>query len=255
MQGLTLTGTIQSGAGQGAYFTQVAWVVAQCRRMLGYKPFPGTLNVRVNDTDLDVLDAFFGETDFELIPDDPAFCSARVKRITVNGIPGAVILPSEDVRIHEKRILEILAPCSLKEALGLRDGDCVTIAAGPAKKKPTKQGQSQPLERYREIYAFASSAGALEGYVYPVENRDRTYLDNWIHNLVNQYSAMPESVRASIQGLVDRTVGRAVQSLEAELGGSHRHVRALRSMLQGEIPASPHDFEQEKKEKAERYGE
>ena len=48
-----------------------------------------------------------------------------------------------------KRILEILAPCSLKEALGLRDGDCVTIAAGPAKKKPTKQGQSQPLERYQ----------------------------------------------------------------------------------------------------------
>jgi len=250
-----LTGIIQSGAGKGATFTQLDWVVAQCRRMLGYEPFPGTLNVRVNDKNTESLEDFLEETDFELVPEDPAFCTARVKKITVNGIPAAVILPSEDVRIHEKRVIEIVAAFSLKEALGLGDGDCVILAEGRWDKRQAVQSENQPMGRYRELYAFASSAGALEGYVYPEQNRDMGHLDDWINNLVKQYSALPESVRASIQDLLDRTVGRAVQSLEVEIGSDHPHILALRSMLKGEIPASPHDFEQEKREKAERYGD
>ena len=124
-----ISGIIQSGAGKGIYFTQVDWVVEQCGRMLGYKPFPGTLNVQVAGEDLKNLDLFLRESDFELVPDDPAFCSARVKRVTVNNIPGAVILPAEDVRIHGKRVIEIIAACNLKETLGIGDGDLVTVAA------------------------------------------------------------------------------------------------------------------------------
>lgn len=110
------------------------------------------------------------------------------------------------------------------------------------------------MDLYREIYEFASSAGALEGYVYPLENRDMAYLDNWIGNLVMQYRALPEEVRKSVQAPLDRTLGRAVQSLEPVLGKEHRHIRALRGLLKDGIPASPHDFELEKKEKAEKYG-
>ena len=124
-----IRGIIQSGAGKGIYFTQMDWVVEQCSRMLGYKPFPGNLNVQVSGEDLKNLDLFLRESDFELVPDDPAFCSARVKSVTVNNIPGAVILPAEDVRIHEKRVIEIIAACSLKETLGIGDGDLVTVAA------------------------------------------------------------------------------------------------------------------------------
>ena len=254
METPTLTGTIESGAGKGATFTRLDWVVAQCRRMLGYEPFPGTLNVRVNDEDLDSLEDFLRNPDFELVPDDPAFCSARLKRVTVNGIPGALVLLSEDVRIHEKRVLEILAACSLKQTLGVENGDCVKIAVYSTGNGRAAPGESKPLERYRELYAFASSAGALEGYVYPLEDRDMGFLANWIHNLVKQYNALPETVRSSIQGLLDRTMGRAVQSLEIELGGDHPHVQTLRSMLKGEIPASPRDFAREKKEKSERRG-
>jgi len=113
-----IRGRVQSGAGKGSYFTQLDWVVEQCRRVLGYKPFPGTLNVRVADEDLNQLDLFLQESDFELIPDDPVFCSARVKKVKVNHLPGAVILPAEDVRVHERRVIEIIAPSNLKETLG-----------------------------------------------------------------------------------------------------------------------------------------
>jgi hypothetical protein len=111
------------------------------------------------------------------------------------------------------------------------------------------------MDIYKEIYDFASSAGALEGYVYPLEKRDMGSLDNWIGNLVKQYGELPEEVLQSIQESLDRTIGRAVQSLEQVLGADHRHVLALRSLLKGELPESPHDFEKEKKEKDERYGE
>jgi CTP-dependent riboflavin kinase len=125
---MEISGVIESGEGKGAYFTQVEWVVRQCERLLGYRPFPGTLNVYVRDSDLYKLNQFFQETDFDLVPDDPAFCAARVKKVTVNGIASAVVLPSDDVRIHENRVVEVISSCSLKKSLGLEDGDQVTIS-------------------------------------------------------------------------------------------------------------------------------
>jgi CTP-dependent riboflavin kinase len=125
---MKISGIIKSGVGKGAFFTQVDWVVKQCEDMLGYKPFPGTLNVHVCDEDLGDLEKFFESTDCVLQPDDPSFCAANVKKVKVNDIPAAVVLPSEDVRVHENRVIEVIAPCSLKEALGLDDGDNVTIS-------------------------------------------------------------------------------------------------------------------------------
>lgn len=131
---LEIAGVIQSGAGQGAYFMSVDWVVAQCRDNLGYSPFPGTLNVTVSDLDLKKLESLYQETDFELVPDDPNFCAAGVVKIMLNGIAGAIVLPSEDVRIHENRVVEILSHCNLKKTLGVADGDTVIISWPPKKK-------------------------------------------------------------------------------------------------------------------------
>ncbi len=44
---MQLTGVIHSGAGKGAYFMQLDWVVRQCEDKLGFTPFPGTLNVHI----------------------------------------------------------------------------------------------------------------------------------------------------------------------------------------------------------------
>ena len=125
---MEISGIIKSGVGKGAFFTQVDWVVKQCEDMLGYKPFPGTLNVHVCDEDLSKLEKFFESTDCVLLPDDPNFCAANVKKVKVNNVPAAVVLPSEDVRVHENRVMEIIAATRLKDTLGLEDGDSVTIS-------------------------------------------------------------------------------------------------------------------------------
>jgi hypothetical protein len=107
---------------------------------------------------------------------------------------------------------------------------------------------------YKEIYEFAASAGAFEGYVYQRENLDAVSLDNWVKNLVKQYRDLPEDVRKSFQHSLDRTMGRAVQSLITLFGREHAHVVALKSLVAGQMPDAPDDFENEKEEKEDKYG-
>ena len=255
---MEISGIIQSGAGKGAYFTQVDWVVRQCEGHLGYRPFPGTLNVQIIEDDTRHLNNLAQGTDFELIPDDPAFCTAQVKTVTVNGIPGAMVIPAEDVRIHEERIVEIISACNIKQTLGLNDGDSVRLSwVDPPAEARQKAGARETKQKqvYREIYAFAASAGALEGYVYPRQDLTADSLDNWVGNIVKQYHYLPEEVRESFQPSLDRTLGRAVQAMISVLGADHAHIRSLTGLIAGEMPDSPHDFEKEKKEKAAKYGE
>lgn len=124
---MKLTGFIQRGVGKGAFFTNLDWVVDQFQKAMGFEPFPGTLNVRISEEDLPSLGAFFSKKDFELIPDDPQFCTASLKRVKVNGIPAAAVFPSDDVHVHGKEIVEIISHCHLKETLNLDDGDKVIL--------------------------------------------------------------------------------------------------------------------------------
>ena len=125
---MEISGVIRRGAGKGAYFTQLDWVVHQCEKKLKMTPFPGTLNVRVNEDDAPGLDQFLLTTDFDLIPDDPSFCAAQLKKVTVNGVAAAVVLPDMNVRIHDNRTIELISAFNLKEKLNLDDGAVVTIS-------------------------------------------------------------------------------------------------------------------------------
>jgi riboflavin kinase len=127
---MKLKGVIQRGVGKGTFFTQLDWVVVQFEKTLGFRPFPGTLNVRICTEDVPKLEFFFSQKDGELVPDNPEFCSAWLKKVWVDGIPGAAVFPSDDVRVHEKAIIEVMAGCHLKERLRRADGDQVTITDG-----------------------------------------------------------------------------------------------------------------------------
>ena len=253
-ESMKISGVIERGAGKGAHFTQVEWVVKQCEHKLNMTPFPGTLNVRINDETAHRLADFLRISDIELVPDDPSFCVAHVKKVTVNGIVAAVVLPSEDVRIHDNRTIELIASCNLKKRLGLDDGDTVTISDEWNKNADgTQFDQQDSMDIYREIFEFAASAGALEGYVYKRNNLATNELDDWVQNLVKQYHDFPEKAKTHFQTSLDRTMGRATHSLSAILGPKHQHVLSLKSLITGDIPASSHDFNREKEEKSRKY--
>lgn len=238
-----ISGKIQSGAGKGAYFTQVDWVIRQCEVKLGFAPFPGTLNINVRNEDLPKLDHLLKTAEIELVPEAPGFCVARVQPVMIQGIPAAVVLPSDEVRIHKDGVIEIISSCSLKQTLGLEDGDRIVIESLP-----------KDSNLYTDIYAFASSAGALEGYVYSKPVLKGSHLEDWIKNLKAQYEALPDQVRESFQPALDRTLGRTIQSVALLLSDDHPHIAMLKSMVVGDIPMSADDFSKEKADKAAKYG-
>ncbi|MFC1581056.1 hypothetical protein ACFL4N_09155 [Thermodesulfobacteriota bacterium] len=105
-----------------------------------------------------------------------------------------------------------------------------------------------------EIYAFAASAGALEGYVYKREDLDLKALLNWMENLCVAYGSLPPKVGDEIQPQVDQSLGRALISLMSVLGEHHEIVTGLASMVKGTIPESADDFQKKKWFQSEKDG-
>ena len=131
MQQLEITGKIISGAGEGAYFTQIDWVQQQCDEKLGFKPCPGTLNLEISDEFLPAIKLLDRKEGIELISPDPKFCNAMAFHVLLGGFNGAIILPEEKVRIHPKNVIEIIAPVNIKMSLKVKDGDSLEITVIP----------------------------------------------------------------------------------------------------------------------------
>jgi len=127
MEQLEITGKIISGTGEGAYFTQIDWVLQQCDAKLGFKPYPGTLNLEISADDLPIIESLDKEKGIELVSPDPKFCNAKTFRVSLGKISGAIVMPEEKVRFHPKNIIEIIAPINIKASLNVDDGDNVTL--------------------------------------------------------------------------------------------------------------------------------
>ena len=123
----SMTGKIVSGLGKGSYFVGLDWVQEQCMEKLGFRPYPGTLNLRIEGDALHLLEQLQNKKTEKLIPPDPEFCAAKVLPVTIENERGAIIVPDEAVRVHGKEVVEIMAPLRLKNALNVADGDSLTV--------------------------------------------------------------------------------------------------------------------------------
>jgi CTP-dependent riboflavin kinase len=128
LKDLIIAGKIAGGAGEGAYFTQINWVQKQCQERLGFKPYPGTLNLEISREYLPIIESLNREVGIDLISPDPKFCNAKAFPVSLGNISGALIMPDEKVRIHAKNIVEIIAPVNIKASLNVSDGDLISIA-------------------------------------------------------------------------------------------------------------------------------
>ena len=122
-----IKGKIICGAKQGAFFTQLDWVQEQCLEKLGFAPWPGTLNLEIPMDAVAVIEELKATKGLELVSPDSNYCSGHVFPVSIEGLPAAVVLPAEDVRVHAKNIVEIISPEMLKDTLDVKDGDQITI--------------------------------------------------------------------------------------------------------------------------------
>jgi hypothetical protein len=119
----------------------------------------------------------------------------------------------------------------------------------PAKKaRRTDFGEEFYMHIYQQLYEFAASAGAFEGYVY---RRSKTEIDtdvlsSWVGNLVDAYKNLSSEVRDECQSSIDQTLGRAIKSLASLFDDRHALVNKLQKIVKGELPGSPDDFQKQK---------
>lgn len=124
---IRLTGRIVSGGRRAAQFIQMDWVESQCVEKLGFRPYPGTLNIELLPENLPAFLMIQSNPGMELTPPDPSFCTASIIPVSLGHVSGALVIPAEEVRIHGPNVVEVIAPVGIREALGLKDGDEVTL--------------------------------------------------------------------------------------------------------------------------------
>jgi riboflavin kinase len=121
---MKITGKIVRGVGESAGFMAVPWVNKQMREKLRFDPHGGTLNLSVENPEIQrSLKAHGGD---RLRSEAPGFCDALIFRGMIEGkYDCGVVLPL--VPNYNECLIEILAPVHLKDSLGLKDGDEVTL--------------------------------------------------------------------------------------------------------------------------------
>jgi len=124
---LVIRGVVSTGMGEGQYYVTQPGYLEQFRDRLGFVPFEGTLNLKMNPTDigkLDILRRSEGVVISGFQRNGRTFGEVRCFMATIQNIECAVILPS---RSHYSDILEVLCKYNLRRTLGLHDGDIMEI--------------------------------------------------------------------------------------------------------------------------------
>ena len=131
---LEINGEVFTGLGEGAYYMSMSGYRRQFVKQLGFDPYPGTLNLRLNTPvdqrqrrDLEQHPNVFieGFEDGQRTYGWAKCFFAKIKE----KLDGAVIILE---RAHyDHTVLEVIAPVNIRDELDLKDGDMVPITIYP----------------------------------------------------------------------------------------------------------------------------
>jgi CTP-dependent riboflavin kinase len=129
MSGEELLGRLATGRGRGKHFTQLDWAREQFLAKLGIDPFPGTINLIVDDPEsIKVWNRLKGTPGVRIDnPNDgPHDCDARCYPVSIDGqIDAAIVLP--EVAGYSPVQIEIIAAMRVRDALSIVDGDSLRL--------------------------------------------------------------------------------------------------------------------------------
>lgn len=124
---VVIEGTVQSGLGEGAYYLNQEPYIRQFEKQLGFKPYPGTLNLEIAGAEaskIRILKAAHPIPIDGFEADGRTFGGVDCWRAHVKEYDCAAILPR---RTHHRRTLELIAPDRLRDRFELEDGQTVTV--------------------------------------------------------------------------------------------------------------------------------
>lgn len=139
VEAFVFEGVVFSGLVEGAYYIGKKWYRDQIREKLGFDPYPGTLNLRLGEADVErrrrlerlpavVIEGFKDR--------ERAFGSGRCYPAVVNDdVEGALIVAERTT--YDLSVMEIISPIYLRRHFGLEDGDTVRVSiSSPRRSSP-----------------------------------------------------------------------------------------------------------------------
>lgn len=122
-----IRGFVSSGAGEGKKFSSLPWFRKQVNEILGFEPYPGTLNLTLTDKDGGVLRKLLlnNSLGYRIVPENNYFPGILYRAIVASSFRGGVIRPL--VPGYPINLVEVIAPVCLRRALNLKDGDEVEV--------------------------------------------------------------------------------------------------------------------------------
>lgn len=121
---MRIKGKVVRGIGESKGFLAIDWVKQQLYEKLKFFPFPGTLNITLDDENVQRILKERG-TD-RLVHQIEGFCDALIFKGLINDkYECGVVLPL--VEKYDEFLLEVVAPVNLKQGLHIDDGDEVTL--------------------------------------------------------------------------------------------------------------------------------
>jgi len=125
---LSFTGNVVAGIGEGAYYLSQKEYASQFMRKLGFKPFAGTLNISIEDEDIEKRLLLRQRQPIEIRgfrKGKRSFGKIDAYRCSISGIPCAIVFPERSV--HGLKVLEIVSAANLRKRLSLSDGSRVQV--------------------------------------------------------------------------------------------------------------------------------
>lgn len=124
---VTIEAKLVTGLGEAAGFTSLDWARAAFRDAVGIDPWPGTVNLQPsNPASRAGWDRVRARPGIVLPAPRPDWCDARCYRARIAGrIDAAVVIP--EVENYPEDQIELIAAVGVRDALGIRDGDPVTV--------------------------------------------------------------------------------------------------------------------------------
>jgi riboflavin kinase len=126
---IDIVGELFSGFGEGAYYISHKGYEKQFEKKLGFKPYPGTLNLRIQGQDIGkkkMIEEFSTIIVDGFSNDARNFGSVKCCKAIINEkVEGAIVFA---LRTHYgEDVIEIIAPYDLRNKLKLKDGDEIMI--------------------------------------------------------------------------------------------------------------------------------
>ncbi|MCK5548507.1 MAG: DUF120 domain-containing protein [Thermoplasmata archaeon] len=124
---LVIEGIVTSGLGEGQYYMQQNSYYKQFEKKLNFRPFMGTLNLKLNSGELHKLEVL-KNSDAIVVEGfksgDRTFGDVRSYPASIKTLECAVVIP---IRSHHMDVIEVISPHHLRKKLGLENGDTVEL--------------------------------------------------------------------------------------------------------------------------------